>query len=70
MDSATKLQQRSGEHFVTSLRVEVADGPDRGAHATCTDALSVGTAKDNALAVTDFTVSRFHLEVSVRPNGI
>ena len=70
MDDATQLQQRSGEHLVTSLRVEVVDGPDRGKHATSNDALSVGTAKDNALAVGDFTVSRYHLEVSVRPHGI
>jgi DNA-binding NtrC family response regulator len=32
--------------------------------------VSVGTARDNALAVADFTVSRYHLDVSVRPGGI
>src|SRR5438093_1086537 len=66
----TQLQHRPGEQVVTSLRVEVVDGPDKGKHATSSDALSVGTAKDNALVVGDFTVSRYHLEVAVRPGGI
>ncbi len=66
----TKLQQRAGVQVVSTLRVEVVDGPDRGAHAVGSDALSVGTAKDNALVVGDFTVSRYHLEASPHPGGI
>src|SRR5437763_220524 len=66
----TQLQQRQVEHVVTTLRVEVMDGPDKGKDATSTDTLAVGTAKDNDLVVTDFTVSRFHLEVAVRAAGI
>ena len=66
----TQLQRRAGEQVVTTLRVEVVDGPDRGKHAVSTDTLSVGTAKDNDLAVGDFTVSRFHLEVTVRAGGV
>src|SRR5215475_5711670 len=69
-DGSTQLQQRASEQVVGTLRVEVVDGPDKGKHATSTDALSVGTAKDNALVVADFTVSRFHLEVAVGPGGI
>jgi DNA-binding NtrC family response regulator len=65
---ATQLQPRP-EQVVTTLRVEVVDGPDKGKHATSNEALSVGTAKDNALVVGDFTVSRYHLEVTVRPHG-
>src|SRR5512146_2488556 len=64
------LQGRPGVQIVTQLKVEVVDGPDRGAHATGGDTLSVGTARDNALAVTDFTVSRYHLEVSAKPGGV
>jgi len=67
---ATQLQPRQLEQVVTTLRVEVVDGPDKGKHATSTDTLAIGTAKDNALVVGDFTVSRYHLEVKVRPNGI
>jgi DNA-binding NtrC family response regulator len=69
-DIETQLQQRPGVAVVSSLRVEVIDGPDRGAHAVGGDALSVGTAKDNALAVGDFTVSRYHLEASPHPGGV
>src|SRR6185436_9347186 len=32
--------------------------------------VSVGTAGDNALAVADFTVARYHRDVSVHPGGI
>ncbi len=66
----TQLHKRAVEQVVTTLRVEVVDGPDRGKHATSTADLAVGTAKDNDLVVADFTVSRFHLEVSVRPGGV
>jgi DNA-binding NtrC family response regulator len=70
MTDETLLQQRSGEQVISSIQVEVVDGPDRGKTATSTETLSVGTAKDNALVVADFTVSRYHLEVSVGPKGI
>ncbi len=70
MPIETQLQPRR-DHVVTSLRIEVIDGPDRGKQIVGADAqLSVGTAVDNALVLTDFTVSRFHLEASVRPGGI
>jgi DNA-binding NtrC family response regulator len=65
----TQLRQRPG-HVVTTLRVEVVDGPDKGAHAVGGEVLSVGTARDNGLVVGDFTVSRYHLEAAARPNGI
>ncbi len=69
-DLETQLSPRTGEQVVSSLRVEVVDGPDRGKHVVGGDVVSVGTARDNALAIADFTVSRYHLEVSVRPGGI
>ena len=61
---------RSSEHTVSTLRVEVVDGPDRGKFVVGSDVVSVGTARDNALAIADFTVSRYHLDVSVGPGGI
>jgi DNA-binding NtrC family response regulator len=67
---ATQLQERPVEQIITTLRVEVIDGPDRGKEATSTDVLSIGTAKDNVLAIGDFTVSRYHLEIAVKPSGI
>jgi DNA-binding NtrC family response regulator len=69
-DLETQLSPRSGEHLVSTLRVEVVDGPDRGKHVVGGDVVSVGTARDNVLTVVDFTVSRYHLDVSVRPGGI
>jgi DNA-binding NtrC family response regulator len=68
----TKLRVRKfePEHVVTSLRVDVVDGPDVGKHATGAETLSVGSASDNALVISDFTVSRYHLEVAVRAGGI
>src|ERR1044071_10161687 len=69
-DLETQLQPRSGEQIVSTLRVEVVDGPDKGKHVVGGDVVSVGTARDNALAVADFTVSRYHLDVTVRPGGI
>src|SRR4051812_31502257 len=69
-DIETQLQARPGVQVVSTLRVEVVDGPDKGAHAVGGDTVSVGTARDNALAIGDFTVSRYHLEVAARPSGI
>ena len=69
-DIETVLQQRAATQVVTSLRVEVVDGPERGHHAVGGDTISVGTARDNVLVIGDFTVSRYHLEIAARPNGI
>src|SRR5690348_15864312 len=69
-DIETQLQARPGVQVVSSLRVEVVDGPDKGAHSVGGEIVSVGTARDNALAIGDFTVSRYHLEIAARPNGI
>ena len=66
----TQLHRRAAEQVVTTLRVDVIEGPDRGKNATGDDKLAVGTARDNALVVSDFTVSRYHLELAVRPNGV
>src|ERR1044071_9502106 len=44
--------------------------PRTGEQIVSTLRVSVGTARDNALAIADFTVSRYHLDVTVRPGGI
>jgi DNA-binding NtrC family response regulator len=65
------IEHKRREHVVTSLRMEVVEGPDKGKQATATDtAIVVGTAPENQLALTDFTVSRYHLEAKVLPGGI
>ncbi len=46
------------------LRVEVVEGPDAGRHCgSQSEVLSVGTATDNQLCLTDPSVSRYHLEL-------
>src|SRR5690242_1303013 len=68
---STLLQHQTGEIVVTTLKVEIVDGPDRGKVAvTGDDVISIGTARDNSAVVTDFTVSRYHLELAARPGGI
>ena len=69
-DIETKLQHRPGVQVVATLRVEVVEGPDKAAHVVGGDVVSVGTARDNTLPIGDFTVSRYHLEVAARSNGI
>lgn len=49
---------------IVGLRVEVIAGPDRGRVAEATrDTMSVGTADNNDVVLTDPTVSRYHLEL-------
>ncbi|MFO0726060.1 MAG: sigma 54-interacting transcriptional regulator [Myxococcota bacterium] len=49
---------------IVGLRVEVISGPDRGRTADArSDTLSIGTADNNDLVLTDSTVSRYHLEL-------
>jgi len=69
-DVETQLHHGRPKVVVSTLRAEVVAGPDKGANAVGGDVLSVGTARDNALVVSDFTVSRYHLEAAARPGGI
>ncbi|MFO0727895.1 MAG: sigma 54-dependent Fis family transcriptional regulator [Myxococcota bacterium] len=62
--SDATLPHRADGHPVKALRVEVLDGPDKGASkTTASETLSVGTAENNDLVLTDGTVSRFHLDL-------
>ena len=71
MSSSTTRLQKGPSVPVRTLRVEVVEGPDQG-HVIETEAemLSVGTAVGNALKLSDGTVSRFHLELSRRADGV
>jgi DNA-binding NtrC family response regulator len=54
-----------------SFRLRVASGPDQGKeHMLDEGTTMVGTHADNDLVLTDATVSRYHLEVRVRRDGI
>ena len=56
---------------VGTLRVEVLEGPDAGRAVDAgSEALAVGTADGNDLVLADPTVSRFHLELRRRDDGV
>jgi DNA-binding NtrC family response regulator len=71
-DASTVLVRRDGAG-ATSLgfRLTVLSGPDRGRSVDVTQGrLSVGSAENADLVLTDPTVSRYHLELEVRDDGI
>jgi DNA-binding NtrC family response regulator len=58
------LQNRVAGLPVRTLRLEVLAGPDAGkAFTSAESTVTVGTAEDNDLQLTDGTVSRYHLEL-------
>jgi DNA-binding NtrC family response regulator len=54
---------------VRTIVVEVSEGPNRGLRWDGEQG-TLGTAKDNALVLTDETVSRYHLRVAAAADGI
>ncbi|HMG55843.1 MAG TPA: FHA domain-containing protein, partial [Kofleriaceae bacterium] len=61
----------SGALVERRFRIRVVSGPDHGKeHALEAGTTMVGTHTDNDLVLTDTTVSRYHLEVRVRRDGI
>jgi DNA-binding NtrC family response regulator len=65
------VPHRFGGWPVRSLRVAVIEGPDKGKTAASEgETLSIGTAQDNDLVLTDPTVSRYHLELHCKSDQI
>jgi DNA-binding NtrC family response regulator len=61
----------SGLLLERSFRLRVVAGPDQGKeHMLDEGTTMVGTHADNDLVLTDATVSRYHLEIRVRREGI
>jgi DNA-binding NtrC family response regulator len=61
----------SGLLLERSFRLKVVAGPDAGKdHMLDEGTTMVGTHADNDLVLTDATVSRYHLEIRVRRDGI
>ncbi len=61
----------SGILLERSFKLRVVSGPDQGKdHMLDEGTTMVGTHADNDLVLTDATVSRYHLEVRVRRDGI
>ena len=62
---------KSGLLLERSFRLRVVSGPDQGKdHMLDEGTTMVGTHADNDLVLTDATVSRYHLEIRVRRDGI
>jgi len=56
---------------IRTLRIDVVDGPDAGSSLVAeSDVVSVGTAQGNDLVLSDPTVSRYHLELVCRSDGV
>jgi transcriptional regulator with PAS, ATPase and Fis domain len=61
----------SGELRERSFRLSVVEGVDKGREATIEEGpLRIGTHPDNDLVLTDDTVSRHHLQMDLRPEGL
>src|SRR5207302_7910462 len=61
----------SGILLERSYRLRVVSGPDQGKdHMLDEGTTMVGTHADNDLVLSDATVSRYHLEIRVRRDGI
>ncbi len=61
----------SGALVERTFRLLVVSGPDAGKEHTLDEGTTmVGTHADNDLVLTDATVSRYHLEIRVRRDGI
>jgi len=61
----------SGLLVSRTFRLRVVSGPDQGKeHVLDEGTTMVGTHADNDLVLTDATVSRYHLEIRVRRDGI
>ncbi|MEL7240345.1 MAG: FHA domain-containing protein, partial [Planctomycetota bacterium] len=58
-------QGRLDRRPVRSIRLEVINGPDRGRHwQERRETVTIGTAQDNDLVLSDETVSRYHVELT------
>jgi len=56
---------------IRTLAVEIVEGGDAGqSRMADSDTMTVGTAEGNDLVLADPTVSRYHLELQRRPDGI
>ncbi len=56
---------------VRTLLARVVKGPDEGAQAVAAgETLSIGTAEGNDLVLTDSTVSRYHVALSIHARGV
>ena len=67
----TVKSEKSSAYTVDLVAVEVVKGPDQGQRvAPSSESLSIGTARDNDLVLSDKTASRYHATLCRRAEGI
>src|SRR5690349_4938082 len=66
--AATRVLRMPDAMPVRTVVVDVTEGPNRGARWEGEQG-SVGTAEDNALVLTDETVSRYHVRFAAAADG-
>jgi two-component system, NtrC family, response regulator GlrR len=65
-----RLDPKTGTLKERKYKVQVIAGPDTGKSLTLDGAMKVGTHADAALQLKDTAVSRYHLELDARPDGV
>ncbi len=68
--SLIRLDAAGGSLQERVHRIVIASGPQAGLSAPLEGTLIVGTHEDCGLRLTDDTVSRYHLELQARPEGV
>ena len=64
------LRKTDDRRSFQTVAVSVVDGPDHGKSVTGGDRITVGTALDNDLVLTDPTASRYHVELTRRGRDV
>src|SRR5262245_44302233 len=69
-DNSTQAYHRQGR-TVRKILLRVLEGPDRDVSFVIEsgEVVAVGLAADNAVRLTDTTVSRYHLEIAATKEG-
>ena len=71
MSDARTIPYGSAGLPIRTLAIEIIEGPAAGLSRMAeTDTLTIGTADGNDVVLADPTVSRYHLELTRRPDGI
>ena len=65
-----RLDRASGAIKERKYQVAIIDGPGTGATRTIEGTMIVGSHPDADLSLQDGTVSRYHVELTARPDGL
>ena len=65
-----RLDPKTGSLKERKYKVAIVAGPDTGKSLSVEGTMKVGSHPDAGMALTDTTVSRFHVELQARPEGV